>query len=282
MSGTGARRAARAARDVSRRERMLLRTAIALGALGAATLAGAIVLAATGAGGASSADGEQAAQIVAEEAASAAPSAGGSGDSGASGGDAVISVTGSVIQQVQPAWAARVAAQTGIPERALKAYAGATIQATSEAPGCGLGWNTLAAIGEVESDHGRIGGSALDAQGTASPAIIGIALDGDGVADIADTDDGALGGDTEHDRAVGPMQMIPQTWAAYAVDGSGDGIADPQNIDDAALAAAHYLCATGYDLSSSSGWIAAIAADNQGVDYNNAAATAANRFAAAG
>nr|AIA90282.1 CAZy families GH23 protein [uncultured Intrasporangium sp.] len=78
------------------------------------------------------------------------------------------------------------------------------------------------------------------------------------------------------------MQMIPQTWAAYAVDGSGDAIADPQNIDDAALAAAHYLCATGYDLSSSSGWIAAIAAYNQGVDYNNAVATAANRFAAAG
>lgn len=264
----------RSVRARSRRERMLLRAAVSLGALGVGTLAVGLVLAFTGVG--SGASTEAAAGEPTGHVADAAPEASGSADA-----DVQVVGSGSITALVQPAWAKQIAQQTGIPERAMRAYAGATISVARDQPGCGLAWNTLAAIGEVESDHGRIGGSVLDDTGRATPGIVGIALDGDGVADIADTDGGALDGDSEHDRAVGPMQMIPQTWAVYAVDGSGDGVADPQNIDDAALAAAHYLCATGYDLSTSSGWIAAIDAYNQGVDYNNAVAAVANRFAAA-
>jgi len=60
---------------------------------------------------------------------------------------------------------------------------------------------------------------------------------------ILDTDGGELDGDTTYDRAVGPMQFIPQTWRTWQADGNGDGETDPHNIYDAALASAHYLCA---------------------------------------
>ncbi|WP_415654160.1 lytic transglycosylase domain-containing protein, partial [Saccharomonospora xinjiangensis] len=58
-------------------------------------------------------------------------------------------------------------------------------------------------------------------------------------------------GDTTWDRAVGPMQFIPSTWAHYAADGNDDGITDPNNIHDAALAAGRYLCSGDFDLSDS-------------------------------
>ena len=45
------------------------------------------------------------------------------------------------------------------------------------------------------------------------------------------------------DRAVGPMQFLPASWARYGADGNGDGVRDPHQLDDAALAAAAYLCA---------------------------------------
>ena len=108
-----------------------------------------------------------------------------------------------------PEWLAAVAAETGIPERALAAYAGAAIAKNGERPDCDLGWNTLAGIGWVESRHGSYGGSSIADDGTVSPPIIGIALDGSTTALIPDTDDGAIDGDAEFDRAVGPMQFIP-------------------------------------------------------------------------
>ena len=83
--------------------------------------------------------------------------------------------------------------------------------------------------------------------GNAVPPIFGIALDGGNTAEITDTDDGAIDGDAEFDRAVGPMQLIPQTWRNWHIDGGGDGVEDPQNIDDAALAAANYLCRSSID-----------------------------------
>ncbi len=72
----------------------------------------------------------------------------------------------------------------------------------------GLPWPALAAIGQVESGHGT--------NPNDSPA-----------------------------GAQGPMQFLPSTFAAYAVDGDGDGAADIRNPADAIYSAARYLCANG-------------------------------------
>jgi hypothetical protein len=45
--------------------------------------------------------------------------------------------------------------------------------------------------------------------------------------------------------AVGWMQFLPATWAAYGVDADGDGARDPADPDDAIHAAARYLSASG-------------------------------------
>jgi len=165
-------------------------------------------------------------------------------------------------------WADRVASKVDIPARALRAYGVADLTMRSEAPGCQVSWATLAGIGRVESDHGRFGGAALGADGRPSKAIIGVPLNGSGgVRLIGDTDGGALDGDTTHDRAVGPMQFIPSTWAKWASDGDGDGRADPQDMDDAVLAAGRYLCAGGRDIGTPQGWWAAVLSYNNSVDY---------------
>lgn len=184
-----------------------------------------------------------------------------------------------ISDRVDPGWVAATSDRLGIPERALAAYAGAALVLAEESPECGIGWNTIAAIGEVESIHGTIHGSTIRDDGVAEPAIVGIRLDGTSTQRVEDTDGGALDGDTEFDRAVGPMQFIPQTWRHFARDGSGRGDPDPQNIDDAALTAAAYLCASGGDLTDGANWIAAIHAYNPTIDYNNRVAEAANRYA---
>ncbi|QIM17052.1 transglycosylase SLT domain-containing protein [Leucobacter insecticola] len=185
-------------------------------------------------------------------------------------------------ERADPEWVKTVSGRTGIPARALAAYAGAAIQVAAEAPGCSLGWNTLAGIGHVESEHGTIGGAHIDAAGNAVPVIIGIALDGRTTDAIPDTDGGTLDGDSVWDHAVGPMQFIPSTWATWGADGNGDGAKNPQNIDDSALAAARYLCDVGGDLSRPERWIAAVAAYNNTVEYNNRVAEAASHYGALG
>jgi hypothetical protein len=45
--------------------------------------------------------------------------------------------------------------------------------------------------------------------------------------------------------AVGWMQFLPSTWAAYGVDADGDGTRDPADPEDAIHAAARYLSASG-------------------------------------
>jgi hypothetical protein len=72
----------------------------------------------------------------------------------------------------------------------------------------GLSWSVLAAIGQIESGHGRNTG----------PSSAG---------------------------ALGPMQFMPATWQAYGVDGDRDGKADIMNPYDAVPSAAKYLCANG-------------------------------------
>ena len=66
--------------------------------------------------------------------------------------------------------------------------------------------------------------------------------EGNGFAVIIDSDGGRLDGNDKWDRAVGPMQFLPETWSRWATDGNGDGVSDPHNLYDAAAAAARFLC----------------------------------------
>lgn len=184
-----------------------------------------------------------------------------------------------IAELADPAWVSRVAEAAGIPERALAAYAGAALEVAQSTPGCGLGWNTVAAIGLVETEHASLGGATLASDGTVEPAIIGIPLDGKKANAVRDTDDGKLDGDTTWDRAVGPMQFIPSTWKKAAQDGNRDGVEDINNIDDAALAAAVHLCEVGGDLTQAKNWIAAVSAYNPSDEYNKKVSEAATRYA---
>lgn len=165
------------------------------------------------------------------------------------------------------AWLASTASETGIPATALAAYAQASLVIGSVDGGCHLGWNTLAALGSVESAHGTINGSAADDAGTVSPVILGPALDGTRYNAVRDTDGGEWDGDTEWDRAVGPLQFLPATWALYGADANADGIIDPNNLFDASLSAGNYLCAVAGDLAVPSAWTAAIMAYNPNESY---------------
>ena len=159
-------------------------------------------------------------------------------------------------------------ATNGIPASALSAYRRAeTLLAQADAA-CQLPWHLVAAIGRVESNHGRINGSELDAAGTATPPIYGPMLDGkNDTAKITDTDGGALDDDPVFDRAVGPMQFIPGTWASVAVDSDNDGTKNPQNISDAATAAGIYLCAGEGNLSDPTDLRAAVLRYNRSGTY---------------
>jgi hypothetical protein len=160
------------------------------------------------------------------------------------------------------------ASANGIPSAALAAYQRAAQVIDAADPGCHIDWTLIAAIGRVESDHGRYGGNTLTDQGVSSPGIYGIPLDGsNGTAQISDTDAGEVDEDPVFDRAVGPMQFIPSTWSVVGVDGDGDGIRNPQDIDDAALATAVYLCSGDEDLSTAAGQQAAVYRYNHSQQY---------------
>lgn len=177
-------------------------------------------------------------------------------------------------------WLASTSAATGIPKRALAAYAGAALVKAQAMPECGLAWNTIAGIGATESDHGRHGGSTVEPDGTVAPPIYGVRLAGGaGVEHIADSDGGTLDGDTEFDRAVGPFQLIPQTWRNWHTDGSGDGVEDPHNIDDAAMATANYLCRVSIHIDTEQGWIAAVSGFNSPQSYRDTVARYAVGYA---
>ena len=111
-------------------------------------------------------------------------------------------------QAAAAAQSARLAGAVG-PVRALSMppdFEHAYRRAAGTCPG--LRWTLLAAIGQVESGHGRNEG----------PSSAG---------------------------AIGPMQFLPSTFAEYAVDGDGDGVTDPWDVADAVPTAARYLCASG-------------------------------------
>ncbi|MDP9419864.1 MAG: lytic transglycosylase domain-containing protein [Actinomycetota bacterium] len=79
---------------------------------------------------------------------------------------------------------------------------------------CEMRWAVLAAIGKVESDHGR-------------SSLVGVRSG------------------TNAAGAMGPMQFLARTWAAYGVDGDDDGTTDVYDLVDAIWGAAAYLCANG-------------------------------------
>ncbi|MET8648242.1 MULTISPECIES: lytic transglycosylase domain-containing protein [Nocardia] len=161
----------------------------------------------------------------------------------------------------------------GIPGIAVAAYQNAEQVLHTEDPECGMSWSMLAGIGRVESTH-AFGGKA-DADGNPLSPVYGPVLDGSlyGNHVIHDSDDGALDGLNGYDRAIGPMQFLPDTWKRYAADGNNDGVADPQNLFDATLTAGKYLCSGGLDMRDMSQQTRAI------LRYNNSMAYVANVMA---
>ncbi|MEU6415630.1 lytic transglycosylase domain-containing protein [Microbispora sp. NPDC046933] len=132
------------------------------------------------------------------------------GDPGKVSETAVARLLGKGAQVVRVGQAAVRPRATATPGQALvgrpTSYLDLYQRAATVCPG--LSWTVLAAIGQVESSHGRNNG----------PSSAG---------------------------ALGPMQFMPATWKAYGVDGDGDGEADIWSPYDAVPSAAKYLCANG-------------------------------------
>ncbi|MGW7613269.1 C40 family peptidase [Streptomyces sp. NPDC054766] len=160
-----------------------------------------------------------------------------------------------------------------IPPRMLTAYKKAVQHVGKYVPKCqGMRWPILAGIAKVESNH-AIGHNITD-NGDITPKIYGVLLNGSGAngntTAFPDTDGGKWDGTATGERAVGPFQFLPSTWASVAKDANTDGRADPHNADDAALGAAIYLCAGGRDLAQRSQLKTAI------LQYNHSGAYVAN------
>lgn len=154
----------------------------------------------------------------------------------------------------------------GIPGPAYDAYKRAETLTNETTPGCHMNWLLLAGIGQVESGHA---GGRFTATGDVEKPVIGPRLDGSlpGSMVVADTDGGALDGDAAFDRAVGPVQFLPETWKMLGRDGNGDGIADPQNIYDSTASTAALLCSGGRDMNNPADVAKAILAYNQSQAY---------------
>jgi membrane-bound lytic murein transglycosylase B len=162
------------------------------------------------------------------------------------------------------------ASSNGIPAPALSAYQRGAQIINAADKSCNIPWELIAAIGRVESDHGRYNGNTLTESGVSKPGIFGIALNGkNGTQAVQDTDGGQLDQDKVFDRAVGPMQFIPSTWQVVKVDADGDNKRNPQDMDDAALATAVYLCSGKDNLSNRKGQEAAVYRYNHSQDYVN-------------
>ncbi|MFF4308330.1 NlpC/P60 family protein [Streptomyces sp. NPDC001601] len=157
-----------------------------------------------------------------------------------------------------------------IPARMLTAYKKAVQQVGTYVPKCrGMRWQILAGIAKVESNHAI--GHSIAANGDIRPRIYGVLLNGSGqggnTTPVADTDHGRWDGTATGERAVGPFQFLPSTWASVGEDANGDKVADPHNADDAALGAAVYLCGAGRDLTQRAQLSAAILKYNHSSEY---------------
>jgi hypothetical protein len=158
------------------------------------------------------------------------------------------------------AMAALPSGPLGIPGIVLQAYLRAQQIMASQQPGCRLPWWLLAGIGQIES--GQADGGLVDAQGNTLVAILGPVLDGsNGTAFLPG------------ERAVGPMQFLPSTWAIWGGGGNMN------NVYDAALAAGRYLCAGGRNLSDPAQQAAAVFSYNYSDSYVQQVLTWAYAFA---
>ncbi|WP_329197347.1 MULTISPECIES: lytic transglycosylase domain-containing protein [unclassified Streptomyces] len=182
-------------------------------------------------------------------------------------GDARLDLPGLVADPPVPPGAVAPEGASGIPGTALDAYKRAAVSVAAALPHCNLPWELVAGIGRVESVHAS--GYGLKSDGSTEKPIRGPRLDGNGYAQIKDTDKGEWDADTEYDRAVGPLQFIPSTWKTWGADGNGDGSRDPNNIYDAALGAGLYLCAGDRDLSDPAKLDQAILSYNNSREYVN-------------
>jgi membrane-bound lytic murein transglycosylase B len=178
---------------------------------------------------------------------------------------------------------AHISGQPGLTPRSLSAYLRAESAMAEISPSCHVSWRTLAAVGSVEGRHGEYNNGRLGMDGRPVEPIIGLALNGQTVdnfghttALLVDTDNGRFDGDPTHDRAVGPMQFIPQTWQRWQFDGDGDGEQNPHDIDDAALAAGAYLCNYG-SLRNWENWSVAIFGYNHSGPYVNSVKASLDR-----
>jgi membrane-bound lytic murein transglycosylase B len=131
-------------------------------------------------------------------------------------------------------------ATSSIPAAAVSAYRAAAVTVAAE--GCTLDWQLLAAVGYVESGHGRDGDHRLDGLAVVHPAEFGPTLDGHAGVAFLDSDSGTLDGNLRWDRGVGPLRLLPTTWTAY---GAGRGRPQVQSLRASAETAARYLCAAG-------------------------------------
>ena len=157
------------------------------------------------------------------------------------------------------------------PLVALDAYYRASTSVAEEQPTCGVRWWAIAGISRVEGRHGTYGGTTLQPNGDTTRRIIGIQLNGSReTAVVGDSDGGALDGDASFDRAVGPMQFIPQTWSRFQADGNDDGTTSPFNLYDATLAAANYLCTSSTGLDADPGLRTAYFSYNHSLAYVDA------------
>lgn len=143
-----------------------------------------------------------------------------------------------------PAYAISTEAREDIPADYLALY----IDAAREYR---LDWAILAAVGKVETDHGR------------SPLP------------------GVRSGVNSHGCCGGPMQFWispphPNTWDTYGVDGNGDGRKNPHDPADAIPAAANYLRASG----APANWRRALFAYNHATWYVNQVLDQATQYRA--
>lgn len=170
---------------------------------------------------------------------------------------------------------------TDMPLVVLDAYYRAADNFRINRPACRVSWHQLAGIGRVESVHGTFGGNVVGRDGRTSGEILGPVLDGDPWLAIADSDGGEYDLNTEWDRAVGPMQFIPTSWARHGLDGNDDGVIDPHNLYDAALAAASHLCGSASNLDQRANYQRALLGYNRSVTYGLDVMGYADRYFAA-
>jgi membrane-bound lytic murein transglycosylase B len=147
--------------------------------------------------------------------------------------------------------ARRASTAAGRPAESPSAYAKRTIPSgylsiyTRVASEYGLDWSVLAAIGQIESDHGR-------------------------------SVEGGMTHGANRAGAAGPAQFLAGTWARYGVDTRGTGRPDPYDPLNAVTAMAAYLKASG----APEDWRRALDTYNHSSAYGDAVLSLAARLRA--